>query len=85
MGMHTLVRREEAAGVEPFDLATFVSLHHAELLRRAYLLTGSRADAEDLVQEALARGWLASRGRPVEMPRAYVHRTMVNLLSLIHI
>ena len=49
------------------------------MLRRAYLLTGSRADAEDLVQEALARTWEAARGRAVESPVAYVHRTMVNL------
>ena len=61
------------------DLDGFVNAHYAQLLRRAYLLTGSRADAEDLVQEALARTWEAARGRAVESPGAYVHRTMVNL------
>lgn len=65
--------------VGALDLAAFVGVHYAELRRRAYLLTGSLADAEDLVQEALARTWEASRGRPVDLPRAYVHRTMVNL------
>jgi RNA polymerase sigma-70 factor (sigma-E family) len=65
--------------VGTLDLAAFVGVHYGELRRRAYLLTGSLADAEDLVQEALARTWEASRGRPVDLPRAYAHRTMVNL------
>ena len=76
-GVQAIERR--AGGVASLDLHTFVQAHHGELLRRAYLLTGSRADAEDLVQEALARAWLASRGQPVERPRAYVHRALLNL------
>lgn len=63
-----------------FDLDAFVQAHHASLRRRAYLLTGCAADAEDLAQEALARAWLASRdGRDLEHPRAYVERILVNL------
>jgi RNA polymerase sigma-70 factor (sigma-E family) len=48
------------------------------LLRFGHVLTGNPHDAEDLVQEALARSmrrWC--RGRPNE-PMAYVRKTMVN-------
>ncbi len=49
------------------------------LLRTAYLLTGNRADAEDLVQSALAKTYLA--WDRIEDRRAldgYVRRAMVN-------
>lgn len=36
----------------PLDLATLVADHHAALYRYAYRLSGSAADAEDLVQQA---------------------------------
>lgn len=72
-----LQARERWVGV--LDLDGFVNAHYAPLLRRAYLLTGARPDAEDLVQEALARTWAAARGRSIESPEAYVQRTMVNL------
>jgi len=54
----------------------FVELRYAQLLRTAYLLTGSREAAEDLVQTALLttmRHW--SR---VEDPLSYVRRAMAN-------
>ena len=49
------------------------------LLRLAYVLTGNRADAEDAVQDALARAlprW--ERIRAVGDPDAYVRRMVVN-------
>jgi RNA polymerase sigma-70 factor (sigma-E family) len=49
------------------------------LLRSAYLLTGDRANAEDLLQVALvrtARRWEQAR----EAPDAYAHRVLINLL-----
>jgi RNA polymerase sigma-70 factor (sigma-E family) len=49
------------------------------LLRLAYVLTGNRADAEDAVQDALARAlprW--ERIRSVGDPDAYVRRMVVN-------
>lgn len=54
----------------------FVELRYADLLRTAFLLTGSREAAEDLVQTALLttmRHW-----RTVTDPQAYVRRAMVN-------
>lgn len=49
------------------------------LLRLAYVLTGNRADAEDAVQDALARAlprW--DHIRSVSDPDAYVRRMVVN-------
>jgi RNA polymerase sigma-70 factor (sigma-E family) len=48
-------------------------------LRTAYLLTGNRADAEDLLQTALAKTYLAwDRIRDREALDGYVRRTLVN-------
>jgi RNA polymerase sigma-70 factor (sigma-E family) len=57
----------------------FVSRGSARLLRSAYLLTGDRAHAEDLLQVALVRTagrWEQARGAP----DAYAHRVLINLL-----
>ncbi|NBE80147.1 sigma factor [Micromonospora rubida] len=54
----------------------FVELRYADLLRTAYLLTGSRHAAEDLVQNALMQAM--RRWRQVDEPMAYVRRIMVN-------
>jgi RNA polymerase sigma-70 factor (sigma-E family) len=54
----------------------FVALRYAELLRTAYLLTGTREAAEDLLQSALLstmRHW-----KRVDDPVAYVRRAMAN-------
>jgi len=48
-------------------------------LRTAYLLTGNRTDAEDLLQTSLAKLYLAwDRVRDREAVDAYVRRIMVN-------
>jgi RNA polymerase sigma-70 factor (sigma-E family) len=57
---------------------TFVEGRSTALLRTAYLLTGDRGHAEDLLQTALlrtARHW--SRAR--DAPEAYARRVLVNL------
>lgn len=57
---------------------TFVEGRSTALLRTAYLLTGDRGHAEDLLQTALlrtARHW--SRAR--DSPEAYARRVLVNL------
>jgi RNA polymerase sigma-70 factor (sigma-E family) len=61
------------------QLADFVRARYPQLLRRAYLLTGDRGLAEDLVQEALARACAAARRRRIHDLNGYVRATMVNL------
>ncbi len=61
------------------DFRSFVVARSGALLRTAYLLTGNRADAEDLVQVTLAKTYLAwDRVREREALDGYVRRTMVN-------
>jgi RNA polymerase sigma-70 factor (sigma-E family) len=61
------------------DFETYVEARTGALLRLAYLLTGDRHLAEDLVQEVLGR---AHRRWPrigrTENPHAYVRRMIVN-------
>jgi RNA polymerase sigma-70 factor (sigma-E family) len=57
----------------------FVRRGSARLVRSAYLLTGDRHQAEDLLQVALvrtARQWETAR----DAPDAYAHRVLINLL-----
>jgi RNA polymerase sigma-70 factor (sigma-E family) len=57
----------------------YVAARSPALLRTAYLLTGNRADAEDLLQTTLAKTYLAwDRIRDREALDGYVRRTMVN-------
>ena len=57
----------------------YVTARSRSLLRTAYLLTGNRADAEDLVQAALAKTYLAwDRIEDRGALDGYVRRAMVN-------
>ena len=61
------------------DYVQFVQTASGSLMRTAYLLTGDREVAADLVQEALVRTYLAwRRVRPGEAT-AYARRVLVNL------
>lgn len=61
------------------EFREYVAGRSAALLRTAYLLTGSRSDAEDLLQTALAKAYLAwPRVSGVDNPDAYVRRIMLN-------
>ena len=56
----------------------FVAARSTALLRTAFLLTGDAGQAEDLVQSALAKTYLAwDRIADIEAVEAYVRRTMV--------
>jgi RNA polymerase sigma-70 factor (sigma-E family) len=66
----------DAAGLE---FGSFVRAHTAALLRTAYLLTGSVAAAEDLVQDTLVHlypRW--HRVQAADRPLAYVRRALTN-------
>jgi RNA polymerase sigma-70 factor (sigma-E family) len=61
------------------EFTAFVLAHEAALLRTAWLLTGDRGHAEDLVQTALARAhrhW--ARVQRADVPIAYVRRLLLN-------
>lgn len=61
------------------DFREFMATRSAALLRTAYLLTGDRGHAEDLVQSALARAYRHwGKVRSTGVPEAYVRRILVN-------
>jgi RNA polymerase sigma-70 factor (sigma-E family) len=57
----------------------YVAARSPALLRTAYMLTGNRSDAEDLLQASLAKTYLAwSSIRERDSVDAYVRKIMVN-------
>ena len=66
-------RRDEAA------FRSFVEERQTMLRRRAYLLCGNWADGDELVQEALARVYVAWPRIASGAETAYTRRTMMNL------
>jgi RNA polymerase sigma-70 factor (sigma-E family) len=61
------------------DFRSYVAARSPALMRTAYALTGNRADAEDLLQTALAKTYLSwERIRQREAVDGYVRRVMVN-------
>lgn len=78
-----LGRDERQEGVvvtdETWEFDDFVVARGPALLRFAYLLTGDRALAEDLVQEALIKAFRRwdTHGR-AQHPEAYVRRVVLN-------
>jgi len=76
-----LPRRSEGnkAGVSEPEFRDYVRARRRALLRTAYLLTQNEADAEDLVQSALANTYLAA-GRIEDRSAldGYVRRAIVN-------
>ena len=67
------------AGFDDPGFRDYVTARSRSLLRTAYLLTGNRADAEDLVQAALAKTYLAwDRIEDRGALDGYVRRAMVN-------
>lgn len=71
--------RESRPGFDDPGFRDYVTARSRSLLRTAYLLTGNRADAEDLVQSALAKTYLAwDRIEDRGALDGYVRRAMVN-------
>ncbi|MGH3366120.1 MAG: sigma factor [Nocardioidaceae bacterium] len=61
------------------EFESYVAAGQARLLRTEYLLTGNQASAEDLVQTALAKLYLAwHKVHKRESLDGYVRRIMVN-------
>jgi RNA polymerase sigma-70 factor (sigma-E family) len=58
--------------------SAFVSARSRHLLQAAYLLTGDRHRAEDLLQTALTRAYLRWDRIVSEDPEGYVRRTLAN-------
>ena len=61
------------------DFRSYVAARSPALLRTAFMLSGNRTDAEDLLQTTLAKTYLAwDRIREREAVDRYVRRVMVN-------
>ncbi|WP_045698134.1 SigE family RNA polymerase sigma factor [Streptomyces rubellomurinus] len=61
------------------EFRAFAAATWSRLFRTAYLLAGDRHGAEDLVQQAMERGYTAwGRVRSAADPYAYVRRVLIN-------
>jgi RNA polymerase sigma-70 factor (ECF subfamily) len=70
------------AALEPTSFSELYRAEHAKLLRLGYALTGSRAVAEELVQETMLRvlgHW--HRVAELEQPGAWARRILMNLAT----
>lgn len=67
---------DQDAGFTAFVQAHSGSLHHT-----AYLLTGNQQAADDLLQDALLKTWLAWRKIDQRAAWAYTRKVMVNLTT----
>lgn len=78
--MMTMARSAESTAAERGRMGELYRQHAGDALRLGYLLTGDRAAAEDLVQEAFVR--MFGRFRDLRQPESfewYLRRTIVNL------
>jgi len=71
--------RRSARDLRDADFAAYLAARQPSLLRTAYLLTGNRHDAEDLVQVAFAKLYLSwDKVRDHGSMDGYVRRILVN-------
>ncbi len=76
--VQTMTTRQSSAGKDA-EFEAYMVARQAGLLRTAYLLSGDRHTAEDLVQTALAKLYLSwDRVQRRELVDAYVRRILVN-------
>jgi RNA polymerase sigma-70 factor (ECF subfamily) len=76
---------EMSRAPSPLTFDSFFDTEKDRLLRVLGFITGSRAEAEDLAQEAFARvfeRWEAVG--PMDDPAGYLHRTAINLFRSQH-
>src|SRR5579864_3636996 len=66
----------EPPSLAPQRFEDFYRAQHEPMLRLAYLLTGSRPAAEDLVQDSFVR--VQPRYASLDTPAAYLRRTVTN-------
>ena len=72
--------RRGGTALDDATIREFLATTYPRLVAGVALITGSRAAAEDAVQEALARAWERSeRGERIESLPAWVTRVAVNL------
>jgi RNA polymerase sigma-70 factor (ECF subfamily) len=73
------VMRLRAAESSPPDFRTFFADEHRGLLKTLYFVTGDRADAADLMQDAFLKLWERwDRLDSIDDPRAYLFRVALN-------
>lgn len=78
-GATAVTERSQAHVSRDADFAAYLAARQDSLLRTAYLITGNRNDAEDLVQTAFARLYLSwDRVRDQGSLDGYVRRILVN-------
>jgi RNA polymerase sigma-70 factor, ECF subfamily len=69
--------------LEPEAVMTFEGFYHAEsltLFRRLWLVTGNRAEAEEIMQEAFLKVWERwDRVGSMDDPVGYLYRTAMNV------
>jgi len=78
-GATAVADRRNARDLRDADFAAYLAARQPSLLRTAYLLSGNRQDAEDLVQTAFAKLYLSwDKVRDHGSMDAYVRRILVN-------
>ena len=78
-GATAVADRRSARDTRESDFAAYLAARQPSLLRTAYLLTGNRHDAEDLVQTAFAKLYLSwDKVRDQGSMDGYVRRILVN-------
>src|SRR3954467_5571362 len=78
-GATAVADRRTARDTRDADFAAYLAARQPSLLRTAYLLAGTRHDAEDLVQTAFAKLYLSwDKVRDQGSLDGYVRRILVN-------
>jgi RNA polymerase sigma-70 factor (sigma-E family) len=74
------VELQAAAAGDSADFEAFFRAEYDHLFQAAYLLTGSRHEADDIAQEALLRAFERwDRVSSMDSPAGYVYRVALNL------